>query len=104
MYTVAKALFIAREVELIRKKEFVTAALNSEDKTFVGHLASLTISNEIFFSYKAQIASFRFNKTLITIFSREYVNFTDVFFLGLATELQHHMKIDNHNVDWIKNI
>ena len=40
-YTIEKAFFITKQVELVRKKEFIAAALDSRYETFVIYIASL---------------------------------------------------------------
>ena len=46
-YTTQKALPTTRRVELVEKKEFAAAALDSEHESFVVHVASLTSSTDV---------------------------------------------------------
>lgn len=40
-----KAILIRKEAELIKKKEFAIAALNSQKETYLRHVVNLNISN-----------------------------------------------------------
>ena len=40
-YTAAKTLSTTRRVEIINKREFAAAALNTDNETFVVHIAAL---------------------------------------------------------------
>ena len=42
-YSASETLPTTRRVEIIGKREFATAALNEEDKTFVVHMAALSM-------------------------------------------------------------
>lgn len=87
-------------MKLIRKKEFIVAAFDLEDKIFVIYIAFLTIYKDIYTSCKAQIASLKANEAP-TIILLEYFNFVDVFFLELAMELVEHKKINKHVINLI---
>lgn len=78
MYTFIEALFTIKRVELIRKKEFVTAALNPDEETFVVYIASITSSHLIYLFFRAKIALFKADEISTAILS-EYANFADVF-------------------------
>lgn len=97
MYITIKVFPTIRQVKLNRKKEFVVAALNLEDEIFIVYVASLAISYEIHFFYKAQIVLLKFNKAL-TIICSGYSYFADVFFLELTRELLEYTKINNQAI------
>lgn len=72
MYTIAQACFIIRWVELIAKREFVVIADDLNNKTFVVHIAlppSFNLGLKVHLSCKVQIASWKADKALISIFS-----------------------------------
>ena len=46
-YSAAEALLTTQKVEIIDKKEFAAAALNKEDKTFVVHMAALSMYSNV---------------------------------------------------------
>ena len=59
LYTIAEILLITRWIELIEKKEFVATTLDIENKTFVNHIASISLNSDIYSFRKAQIASLK---------------------------------------------
>lgn len=89
LYTIAEALSITRQVELIRKKQFENAALDPSDETFVVHVAFLNSSNlglEIYLFWKVQIASLKATEITTSIFSK-YTDFADFFSKDLVVKL-----------------
>ena len=87
------------------KKEFVAAMLHPEYETFIVYIASLsfavslssTLLNAVHPSRKPQIANSIAKKTFIKV-PDKYVNFTDVFFLDLASKFLQQTKINNHTI------
>lgn len=73
-------------MKLVGKKEFVTAALNLKDETFVVYVTSLINSNAMHLPCKVQIVLLKINKVLITVLL-EYSNFVNVFFPKLVVEI-----------------
>lgn len=94
-YIAIKAFSITRQVKLIRKKEFLAATLDPKDEIFFIYVAFFTISDEIYFSYTAQIALLKFDKTSTTI-SPKYFNFVDVFSLELPIILSEYTEINDY--------
>lgn len=86
---------------MIRRKEFVATTLDPEDKSFVVYPAFFAISNDdVYPSYKAQIASLKANETFTTVLPK-YSNFTNIFSSELVAELPKHMKINNYAIGLI---
>lgn len=82
----------------MEKKEFIARTLNLKDETFVVHIVSLTSSDNVYSSYKTQIASIKIDKTLTTI-SPEYFNGIDVFSPKLVAKLPEYTEINNHTIN-----
>lgn len=95
MYTTIKALSTTRQVELVGKKKFATATFDLDDKTFVIHIISITSSNSVHLSHRAQMALLKANEASSAMLSK-YADFIDVFFLDLVTELLEYTKINNN--------
>lgn len=103
MYTIAKALSI-RQVELVKKIKFATAALDLNNKIFVVHVAFLAKSNlglEIYLFYRAQITFLKADIATISV-SSKYANFVDVFSKNLIAKLIKLTKINNYAINLIK--
>lgn len=78
MYTITKAIFTMRGVELVGKKEFAFIAFDLDDKTFIIHVAFLTHSNlnlEVHLFWRAILKA---DKTPISIFLK-YADFANIF-------------------------
>lgn len=82
MYIIVEVLPTIKWVKLVEKKEFIVAALDLDDKTFIIYVASLHIaSTDIYPSWTVQIASLIQNKTCIMV-SFEYTDYADIFSLN----------------------
>ena len=101
-YTAAKALSTTRRVEIIDKREFMAAALNADNETFVVYIAALTelTTMPIHPSCQAQVAVLTSEETGISI---EYSDFSDVFSLDSALELPEYTGINNHLIDLLED-
>lgn len=100
-----QGFFTIRQVELIKKKEFVATAFDPQDKTFIVYIVSLTISiiiSDIHPSCRVHIAFLNANKIFTTIFL-EYFNFIVVFNSELTIKLLEYTRINNYIIDWINN-
>ena len=97
-YSAAEALSTTRRVEIIDKKEFATAVLNEDDKTFVVHIAALSVGSNIHLSRQAQIASLDVEEVTIPA---EYLDYTDVFSPNSVAELPKHTGINDHPINLI---
>ena len=97
-YTAAETLPITRRVEIIDKREFMTAVLNADDKTFVIYVAALAelTTMPIHPSYQAQVATLISEET--GIFA-EYSNFSNIFSSDFAVELPEHTGINDHPIN-----
>ena len=91
-----------KQVELIRKKEFVAAALDPEHEAFVVHIAAFSIDpgDEVHLSRRAQVAYLKADDTLTKV-SSEYSNFADVFCPKLATKLSKYTRINDHIIELV---
>ena len=95
-YTTKEALLTTRRVELVRKIEFVAAALNPEHETFVIHVASLSLVLEIHPDREAQITYLLTEKVKIP---NKYSDFTNVFSEEKALYLPERTKFNEHAID-----
>ena len=97
-----------KHIDQVRKKEFVAAALDLKNKTFVVYVMSLGSaaffsSNplDVVYSFcRSQIASL-ITKEIFTKIPDKYAKFADVFSLDLASKLPEHTKINNHAIKLI---
>ena len=103
-YITKNVLLIIRQVELIEKKEFVTAALDSKHKAFVIHIATLSINSDdkMHPLKKAQIAHLKIDKISTKVFSK-YTDFVDVFSPKLAAKLSIYTRINNYIIKLMDN-
>ena len=93
-YTTKKALPTTRRVELVGKKEFVTAMLDPEYKTFVVHVASF---RSTLLNARPQISGLIAKEALIKV-SAKYSNFVDVFSPDLTFKLPKHTGINDYAI------
>ena len=103
MYTIEEALPTTKQVELVRKKKFAAAALDSGYEIFVVHVASLeSLSQEdnVYPSCRAQIAVLMANEAPTSI-PTESSDFADVFSPELASELLEHTGINDHAIELV---
>ncbi len=104
-YTIGDILSTTRWVELIRKKEFAVAALDSEHKAFIVHIGALSIDSgdEVHPSRNTQITYLKADEALSKV-PNKYADFIDIFSPKLAAELPEHTRIYNHVIklmdDW----
>ncbi len=103
-YTTKDVLLTTRRVELIEKKEFTVAVLDSEDKAFVVYLAALSIesSDEMHLSKTAQIAHLKVDEAP-TKMPVEYTDFADIFSPKLGAELPEYMEINDYAIELVNN-
>ena len=87
-YTTGNILSTTKQVELIEKKKFVRAALDSEHEAFIVHIAILSINSgdEVYPLNKAQIAHLKADKVLIKV-SSKYADFVNIFSSKLTVRL-----------------
>ena len=93
-----KALPTTKKLEIIDKKEFAAAVLNSDDKSFVVHIAALAEPTTmlIHLSCPAQVTTLTSEETGILI---EYFDFSNNFFLNSAAELLEHTGIHDYSIN-----
>ena len=98
-YTTRDVLLTTRQVELMKKKEFIVATFNTEHKAFIVHIAAFSInsSDEMYPSKKAQIAYIKVDEALTKV-SSKYADFTNIFLSKLAEELFKHTKINEYTI------
>ena len=98
----AEALPTTRRVEIINTREFTTAALNADDKTFVMHIVTLaeptTISIPPF--CQAQVAVLTSEETGIPA---KYSNFSNIFSSDSVAELLELTGINDHPINLLDN-
>lgn len=100
LYAITEALPTTRQIELIRKKEFVTTAFDPEDEIFVVHLVFFVSSNDVYLFYRVQIVSLKIDEVLITV-PTKYSDFANIFSPGLAVELSEYMEMNDHVIELI---
>ena len=102
IYTAAEALPTTRRVKIIDKREFVVVALNTNDGTFVVHVAALAkpTTIPIYSSCQAKVTALTSEETGILA---EYSDFSNVFSLDSAAKLPEHTKINDHPIDLLNN-
>ena len=85
-------------MEIINKREFTIAALNTDDKIFVMYIMALAKLTTILIhsSHQAQVALLMSEKTGIPI---KYSNFSNVFSLDSAVELPEYIGINDHLIN-----
>ncbi len=84
------------------KKKFAAASLDLEYKTFIVHIATLSVdsSDEMHPSKKVQIAHLKADKASTKVLSK-YVNFANVFLSKFAVELSEHSRINNYAIELV---
>lgn len=88
-------------MNLVERKEFAAAALDSKDEIFVVQVTTFaSLSSNVHLFRQAQIVSLKTNK-VFTAIPNKYVDFADVFLLDLAAKLLEHTKINKHAIDFI---
>lgn len=100
-YNTAKALPTTQKVEIINKKEFATAVLNNDNKSFVVYMAAYSMGSTVYLSQQTQITLLDVKKVIIPA---KYLEYIDVFFPDSATKLLEHININNHPINLIDDI
>ncbi len=101
-YTTRNILLTTRQVELIRKKEFVAATFDLEHEAFVVPIIALTVDlgDEVHRSKRTQIAQLKVDEAFTKVLS-EYADFADVFLSILAAEFPKHTGINDHVIELV---
>ena len=108
-YTSEEALPTTIRIELVGKKEFALAALDSESETFVVYVASLSsvaspssspLELDIHPSSRPQIAGLIAEEAPTKV-PAKYSNFADVFSPNLVSELPKHTGINDHAIELV---
>ncbi len=101
-YITGDILSTTRQVELIGKKEFATAALDPEYETFVVHIVALSVDlgDKVHPSRRAQIAHLKADEAPTEVPSK-YTDFADIFLPKLAAELPEHTGINDHAIELV---
>ena len=83
---------------------FVGVALNPEYKTFIVHIAALSVdsNNRMHPLKRAQMAHLKADKAFSKV-SSKYTNFANIFLLKLAVELPKHIRINNHTIKLVND-
>ena len=89
------------------KKEFAAATLDSEYIIYVVYVGSVSSNMspssfllDVHSSWRPQISGLIVKETLTKV-SAKYLNFTDIFFLDLMSELFEHTGINNHAIELV---
>lgn len=98
IYSVAETLLITKRVQIINWKKFAKAVLDLNKKVFIIYIATITSKITIHLERKAWIALLKVKKAPVSI-PTEYLDFTNIFFVKLATVLSEHTKINTHAMD-----
>ena len=100
-YTTKKVFPTTRRIKLLDKEEFVAAALDLESEIFIIYVLSpsfialpSSFPLDVYHFCKPQIAG-RIVKEAPTKISAEYLDFTDVFSLDLASKFSKFTEINN---------
>ena len=103
-YTTEEAFPTTKRVELVGKKKFAAAALDSESETFVVHIALLS-SNTSLNSSPVNVHLFRRPQVSDLIAEEapmkipaKYSDFADIFSPDLASKLSKYTKINDHAI------
>ncbi len=101
-YTTGEVLPTTRQVELIWKKEFAAATLDTNYEAFVVHIAALSVDSgdKMYLSRRAQIAHLKADEASTKVPSK-YADFTDVFSPKLAVELLEYIEINDHAIELV---
>ena len=85
-YTIAKILSTSKQIELIRKKEFVTTAPDLKEKAFIVYVTFISKKSDVYQALKVQITSLKVNETSNFISSKN-TDFVDIISKELAVKL-----------------
>ena len=88
IYTTQEAVPTTRPIELVGKKEFAAAAIDSEHETFLVHVASpssIPLDANVHPFHRSQIAGLITEEALTKV-PVEYADFADFFSLDLASK------------------
>ena len=86
---------------MIRKKKFITIALDLKNKAFIVYIASISRDFNIYLFFIAQIAFLKADKILTSV-SSKYTNFIDIFSKNLAAKLLEYIKINKYIINLIE--
>ena len=101
-YITNKALFITKQVQIINKKNFVIAVLDTDSKTFVVHMAIWEQEEMPVYSKKqaqieAHVGALLFNKALTEILAK-YFDYSDIFLAEYVAKLPENTGINKHAI------
>ena len=106
-YTTEEVFPTIKRFELVSKKEFAAAALDPEYKTYIVYVGSvssdvLPISSllDIYPPRRPQISGLIAEEALTKIFAK-YLDFAEVFFPDLVSELPKHTGVNNHAIELV---
>ena len=106
-YTIKKALSTTRYIKLVCMKEFASAVIDLEYKTYVVHIGSVSsVALPSFFPFDIypfhipQIAGLIAEKAPTKV-SAEYSDFADVFSSNFASKLPKHTRINDDAIELV---
>ena len=87
----------------MEKKKFATVVLDSKHETFNIYVTSLSSASlNIYSLCRPEISGLIPKKAFIKVFN-EYIDFTNVFFLNLASKLLEHTEINDYAIKLVVN-
>ena len=97
-YTTIKALSNIEQVQLVNLKEFIIAALDADNKTFVVHIPIKKREKMLMhFEKQAQVGGLLFDEAPTAI-PAEYFNYSNIFLAKNVVELPEYIRIKNHTI------
>ena len=99
-YTIEKAFFTIKRVELVEKKEFAATVFDLGHEIFVVYvtfLESPSQKSDVYSSCRAQIAALIANEAP-TLIPTKYSHFADIFSPELVSKLFKYTEINDHAI------
>lgn len=93
-------LLLVVQFKVMIKKKFTIATHDLKNKAFIVYIPFISNNSDVYLFDIAQIVFFKDNETFSFILSK-YIDFLDVIFKDLATELLEYTKINNNTIDLI---
>ena len=98
-YTIAKALFTTKRVQIISPNRFIKAVLDLKKESFIVYITRFFITLiEVHSDRKIQIAAFNTNKAFVIVLA-EYSDFKDVFSKKSFTVLPAYTEINTYVIN-----
>ena len=95
-----KILLTTKQIEIIKKKKFVIAALDTNGETFIVHI--MVLAEPIIITIYPICETYITLLTSIKILTK-YFNFLDIFSFNFTAKLLEHTRINNHLINLLYN-